>query len=80
MNNTQARRVDDSHNPGVKSITTAQLIDGADKLGDWLEHREIAIQELCPVGALETLYAHRAAICLWRLNRLIGFENTAKIG
>ena len=80
MNNTQARRIADPHNPEPDFITTAPIIEGIEKLGDWIEHREIVVQELCPVGALETLYAQRAALYLWRLKRVIGFENAAMLG
>ena len=80
MNNTQALPISDSHNPEPDSISADPVIEGVDKLSDWLEHREIVIQELCPVGALETLYAQRAALNLWRLNRVIGFEIEARIG
>jgi hypothetical protein len=80
MNNTQAFPVTDPHNPEPDFITNARVIEGAEKLDDWLEHREIVVEELCPVGALETLYAQRAALYLRRLDRVIGFENAAKIG
>ncbi len=60
--------------------STAPVIDGVEKLDAWIEHREIVVQELCPVGALETLYTERAALYLWRLNRVIGNENEAPLG
>ena len=47
MNNTQPRRVAGSHNPEPKSIPTARVIEGIEKIDDWLGHREIVIQELC---------------------------------
>ncbi len=80
MNNTQSLPIIDSHNPRSESIPTARVIDEAEKRDDWIEHREIVVPELCPVGALETLYALRAAGYLWRLDRVIGFENAATIG
>ena len=80
MNNTQSRRVDDSHNPEPDLIPTSPMIDGVEKIDDWLEHREIVVQELCPLGALETMYAQRAALYLWRLKRVIGFANDASLG
>jgi hypothetical protein len=80
MINTEARPIVDSHNRSSESIPAAPVIDGVEKLDDWLKHRGIVVQELCPVGALETLYAKRAALNLWRLDRVIGFENAAKIG
>jgi hypothetical protein len=80
MNNTQVRQVDDSHNPNPDLISADPVIERVDKRDDWLGHRETFVQELCPVGTLETLYAERAALYLWRLDRVIGFENAAKIG
>ncbi len=59
---------------------TAPVTDGVEKREAWIEHREIVVQELCPVGALETLYTERAALYLWRLNRVIGIENEAPLG
>ncbi len=79
MNNTQARPRIESNNPDTDLMPTAPVIERVEKLDDWLEHREIVIQELCPVGAIETLYAQRAAIYLWRLDRLIGYENAENI-
>ena len=80
MNNTQALPRTDPNNPDPDSLPIARVIEGVDKLDDWLEHREIVVEELCPVGAIETMYAQRAAIYLWRLDRVIGYEDAAKIG
>jgi hypothetical protein len=80
MINTEARPIIDSHNPTTESIPISPVIEGVEKLEVWIEHRETVVQELCPVGALETLYTERAALYLWRLNRVIGFDNAATIG
>ncbi len=79
MNNAQALPRTDSHNPEPDLIPTDRVIEGVEIHDDWLAHREIFVQELFPVGALETLYAERAALYLWRLDRVIGFENAAQI-
>jgi hypothetical protein len=80
MNNNQALPRTDSNNPDPDSLQMASKIEGVEKIDDWIEHREIVVQELCPVGALETLYSERAALYLWRLKRVIGFEYDAVIG
>ena len=36
----------------------------------WQEHRAAIVGDLGPVGALETALAERAALLLWRLNRV----------
>ncbi len=63
---------------GIFSINP--VIEGRESLEDWLAHRETVVRELCPVWALETLYAQRAALYLWRLNRVTRFEIDAKFG
>jgi hypothetical protein len=41
---------------------------------DWEAHVAGQLEALNPEGELETVLAHRIALTLWRLNRLIGFE------
>ena len=77
MNNSQDRPIVDPHNPRPNFIPTSPVIEGVEEFGSWLEHREIVVQELYPFGALEALYAERVALYLWRLDRVIGFENAA---
>ena len=36
----------------------------------WQDHRAAIVGDLAPVGALETALAERAALLLWRLNRV----------
>ena len=74
MNSTLAGPIADSHNPTPELAPANPLIEGVEKLEDWLAHREIVVQELCPVGAIETLYAQRAALYLWRLDRVTRYE------
>ncbi len=80
MNSTQVRPIADPHNPTPELTSASPLIEGDEKLEDRLAHREIVVQELCPVGALEVLYAGRAALYLWRLERITRFEIAAKFG
>ena len=80
MNSAQARPIADPHNSKPESTPANPLIEGVQTLEDWIAHREIVVQELCPVGALETLYAQRAALYLWRLERITRFEVAAKFG
>jgi hypothetical protein len=65
-------------NPILNALfSTDPVIEGFETLEDWNEHRDIVVQGLNPVGKLETLHAERAAMYLWRLDRVIRFENIA---
>ena len=57
--------------------STDPVIEGHETHEEWLAHRETVVNELCPVGALETAYAQQAASYLWRLDRVIRYEVTA---
>jgi hypothetical protein len=57
--------------------STDPVVVGHESVEDWIAHRDTVVQELCPVGALETAHAQRAALYLWRLDRVIRFENAA---
>jgi hypothetical protein len=57
---------------------TDPVIEGVESIDDWIAHRDRVVQELCPVGAIETAHAKRAAVYLWRLDRVIRFEVAAK--
>jgi hypothetical protein len=56
---------------------TDPVIEGCESLEDWSTHRDTVVDELNPVGALETAYARRAAVYLWRLDRVIRDEIAA---
>ena len=56
---------------------TDPVIDEFESLEDWKAHRDSVVSGLCPVGSLETAYAERAALYLWRLDRVTRYENTA---
>ena len=60
---------------GIRS--TDPVIHCHETLEDWLAHRDCVVRVLNPVGALETAYSQRAALYLWRLDRVIRFEITA---
>lgn len=70
-----SRSSPDAIEHGVRSPDP--VVEGLETLEDWLAHRETVVAELIPVGRLETLYAERAALYLWRLNRVVRFETTA---
>lgn len=57
---------------------TDPVIEGVESIDAWIAHRDKVVQELCPVGALEIAHAKRAAVYLWRLDRVIRFEVAAK--
>jgi hypothetical protein len=54
--------------------TTDPVIPGIERLEDWKAHREGIVASLAPVGYLETELAGRMALILWRLNRIITYE------
>lgn len=56
---------------------TDPVIEGCESLEDWSTHRDTVVDDLNPVGALETAYARRAAVYLWRLDRVIRDEIAA---
>lgn len=58
-------------------FSTDPVIEGVETLEEWVSHRETVVRELCPVGKLEIAYAERAALFLWRLDRVIRYEITA---
>ena len=54
--------------------SAAPVIPGIENLDEWRAHREGVIASLAPVGSLETKLAERVALLLWRLNRVIAYE------
>ena len=64
-----------SRNPTRFGIHSADpVIPGIENLDEWRAHREGVIRSLAPVGSLETKLAERVALLLWRLNRVIAYE------
>jgi hypothetical protein len=65
-------------NPILNALfSTDPVIAGFETLEEWIAHRDTVVQGLNPVGKLETLHAERAAMYLWRLDRVIRFEKIA---
>ena len=63
------------HNPTRFGIHSADpVIPGIENLDEWRVHRDGVIASLAPVGSLETKLAERVALLLWRLNRVIAYE------
>ncbi len=71
--NVQSSRIAIEH--GIRS--TEPVVEGFETIEDWKAHRDTVVAELYPVGKLETLYAERAALYLWRLDRVVRYEITA---
>lgn len=57
--------------------STDPVVDGHETLEAWISHRDTVVDQLNPVGSLEIAYARRAALFMWRLDRVIRYENTA---
>lgn len=55
-------------------LSTNPVIPEIERVEDWEAHVAGQLEALNPEGELETVLAHRIALTLWRLNRLIGFE------
>ena len=58
-------------------LSTNPVIPEIEQQSDWDNHLAGQIAALKPQGDLELVLAHRIALTLWRLNRLIGFESYA---
>jgi hypothetical protein len=64
-----------SRNPTRFGIHSADpVIPGLERLEDWKAHREGIVTSAAPVGYHETELAGRMALLLWRLNRIITYE------
>jgi hypothetical protein len=53
---------------------TEPVISGLERLDEWRVHRDGVIASLAPVDSLETKLAERVALVLWRLRRVIAYE------
>ena len=58
-------------------LSTSPVIPTIENEADWQAHLAGQIAALKPLDDLELVLAHRIALTLWRLNRLIGFERHA---
>ena len=64
-----------SRNPTRFGIHSADpVIPGIERPEDWKAHREGIVTSSAPVGYHETELAGRMALLLWRLNRIITYE------
>jgi hypothetical protein len=64
-----------SRNPTRFGVHSADpVIPGIERLEDWKAHRVGIIASLAPVGELEAKLASRCALLLWRLNRIVAYE------
>src|SRR6266542_4578189 len=57
---------------GILAQTAA--IPGVERLEDWQSHRQGLLDSLAPQDALELCLAERAAVALWRLQRVTRYE------
>jgi hypothetical protein len=55
-------------------LSTNPVLPVVENEADWQAHLDGQIAALEPQGDLELVLAHRIALTLWRLNRLIGYE------
>ena len=55
-------------------LSTSPVIPEIESEADWEAHLAGQLEALEPEGDLELVLAHRIALTLWRLNRLIAFE------
>jgi hypothetical protein len=56
------------------AYATLPVIPGVEREEDWEAHRDGILQSLAPVGLFETRLAERAALLLWRLERVARYE------
>src|SRR5262249_15594476 len=58
-------------------LSTAPVIPGIENEADWQAHLDGQLAALKPLDDLELVLAHRIALTLWRLNRLVPFDRYA---
>jgi hypothetical protein len=56
------------------ALSAVPVIPGVERAEDWEVHRDGVVRGLAPVGLLETRLAERAALLLWRLDRVARYE------
>jgi hypothetical protein len=56
---------------GLRAVQT--VVPGEDA-AEWEAHRDAIVDDLAPVGAMETALAEQVAVKLWRLGRVVRFE------
>src|SRR3954463_5882896 len=55
-------------------LSTSPVLPVVENEADWQAHLDRQIAALKPVDDFELALAHRIALSLWRLNRLIAYE------
>jgi len=55
-------------------FTTRAVVPGIESEEEWDSHRQGTFTSLAPHGHLEETYAHRIALLLWRLGRIVRYE------
>lgn len=61
-------------NAVTHGLTSKELVLPGERKADLTALRQSLLADLNPVGSLETLLVERAALCLWRLRRVLRFE------
>jgi hypothetical protein len=59
------------------AFATLPVVLGYERESDWQDHRAGILRSLAPAGLLETRLAERAALLLWRLDRVARYETEA---
>jgi hypothetical protein len=59
------------------AFSTLPVVLGYERESDWQGHRAGILRSLAPAGLLETRLAERAALLLWRLDRVARYETAA---
>jgi hypothetical protein len=59
------------------AFATLPVVLGYERESDWQDHRAGILRSLAPAGLLETRLAERAALLLWRLDRVARCETAA---
>ena len=55
-------------------LRAVQTVVPGENPEDWETHRNVIVDDLGPVGAMETALAEQVAVKLWRLGRVVRFE------
>src|SRR5207249_2846261 len=58
-------------------FSSLPVIAGVEREEDWDTHRQGILHSLAPTGHLEETLAERAALLLWRLQRIARYETEA---
>jgi len=61
-------------NAVTHGLTSKELVLPGERKADLTALRQSLLADLNPVGSMETLLVERAALCLWRLRRVLRFE------